>query len=100
MISLVDCVNDAASLFRLPLDNLAYQGDDMRDFLTGLAHDRNSSLQHLDYQLHPNTSSTLSKKFTVVDWCYRKINPTYIYTECWPGAASGPWRPPYREAPQ
>lgn len=42
---------------------------------------------------------TLSKKIAVVDWCYRKINPTYIYTECWPGAASGPWRPPYREAP-
>lgn len=39
----------------------------MRDFLTGLAHDRNSSLQHLDYQLHLNTSPTLSKKFAVVD---------------------------------
>lgn len=42
---------------------------------------------------------TLFKKFAVVDRYYRKINPTYIYTECWPGAASGPWRPPYREAP-
>lgn len=47
----------------------------MRDFLTGLAHDRNSSLQHPDYQLHPNTSPTLSKKSAVIDWCYRKITP-------------------------
>lgn len=39
----------------------------MRDFLTGLAHDRNSSLQHLDYQLHLNTSPTLSKKSAVAE---------------------------------
>lgn len=44
-------------------------------------------------------SLTLSKKFAIVDWCYRRISPIYIYTERWPGAASRPWRPPYREAP-
>lgn len=48
---------------------------------------------------YPSPLPNFVQKFAVVDWCYRKINPTYIYTECWPGAASGPWRPPYREAP-
>lgn len=34
---------------------------------------------------------TLPRKFADVDWCSRKIIPNKICTECWPGAAFGPY---------